>query len=62
MSANDLPTKARSQRKPLNEPLRRRPSSGAAGQDRGKAYRDVMKRLSYVRPGKRLTRDELNER
>ncbi|MGD9850815.1 MAG: hypothetical protein AB7T38_06095 [Nitrospirales bacterium] len=34
-----------------------------AGQGAGEAnYRDLMKRLQYVRPGRQFSRQELNER
>jgi len=67
MSAEDLlieraRKKARQEHKSLNELFRQWLSNYAAREDRGKAYRDLMKRLSYVKSGKRFTRDELNER
>lgn len=54
--------KARSQRTTLNAAFREWLIQFTEQQDRAKEYTDLMRRLRYVQPGRRFSRDELNER
>jgi hypothetical protein len=55
--------KAASEHQSLDQLVQQWLSEYVAGQDRVERYRQLMRRLSYVRaPERRLTRDELNER
>ncbi len=53
--------KAVQERKVLNV-LFREWITGYVRQGRDGKYRDLMKKLSYASPGKKFTREELNER
>jgi len=55
-------SKAREQHTTLNEAFRRWLVQFTSQQDRAHEYKELMHRLSYVKPGRRLSRDELNER
>jgi hypothetical protein len=53
---------ARSRRTTLNEAFREWLEQYAAQAGGGAAVDALMRRLQHVRPGKRFTRDEMNER
>jgi hypothetical protein len=52
---------ARSQRKTLNQAFREWLMQYTARSGRAKEFDSLMKRLRHVRPGRRFTRDEMNE-
>ena len=53
---------ARAQRKTLNTAFREWLTQFTAGEGDAQAYRELMKRMRYVKAGAHFTRDELNER
>jgi hypothetical protein len=53
---------ARSKRTTLNQEFRTWLESYARPNDVAAQYRDLMKRLNYVKVGRKFTRDEMNER
>ena len=53
---------ARTQRTTLNAAFREWLRQYTAQPDAGQRYDEVMRRLSYVRAGRKYTRDEMNER
>jgi hypothetical protein len=54
--------RARREHTTLNDAFRDWLARYAGAGDRSADYDGLMKRLSYARPGRRFTRDELNER
>ena len=54
--------KAREQHTTLNAAFREWLVQFTAQQDRAKQYKDLMRRLRYVRADRHYSRDELNER
>jgi len=54
--------KAALQNRSLNAAFREWLEQYADGGDASEAYRNLMERLSYARPGRTFTREEMNER
>lgn len=54
--------RARNEGRELNQVFREWLARYVKGSTGGRDYAGVMKRLSYARPGRRFSRDELNER
>jgi hypothetical protein len=54
--------KARQQKKTLNAAFREWLEDYTGRRDRVKEFRELMKRLEYVRPGRKFTREEANSR
>jgi hypothetical protein len=54
--------KAARQNRTLNSAFREWLAQYSAEGDVGEGYRGMMERLGYVRPGRKFTRDEMNER
>ena len=53
---------ARKQNTTLNVAFREWLAEYSGRRDRSKQFRDLMKKLDYVRPGRKFTRDEANSR
>jgi len=53
---------AQRQRTTLHELFRDWLKRLGGAEDRARDYRELMDRLSYVRPGRKFTREEMNER
>jgi hypothetical protein len=54
--------RAREQHTTLNQAFREWLVQFTGRQDRVKRYEDLMRQLQHVRPGRRFSRDEMNER
>jgi hypothetical protein len=54
--------RARQQKKTLNVAFREWLAEYAGSRDRVREYRELMKRLEYVRPGRKFSREEANAR
>lgn len=54
--------RARREKKTLNTAFREWLAEYSGRRDRSKDYRELMKRLSYVRPGRKFTREEATSR
>jgi hypothetical protein len=54
--------KARKQHTTLNVVFREWLAEYSGRQDRSKQFRDLMKKLDYVQPGRKFSRDEANSR
>jgi hypothetical protein len=54
--------KAREQHTTLNQAFREWLVQFTTQQDRVKQYEDLMRQLRHIRPGRRFSRDEMNER
>jgi len=53
---------ARKEKKTLNIKFREWLEDYTGGSARARRYRELMKRLDYVRPGRKFTREEMNSR
>jgi hypothetical protein len=54
--------RARQQGTTLNAAFRKWLAEYVQGGDRAREYRELMKRLDYVRAGRKFTREEMNSR
>lgn len=54
--------KARAEKRSLNDAFREWLERYARTSDPGRNYRELMKKLSYVEPGRKFSREEMNER
>lgn len=54
--------KAREEKRSLNDAFREWLERYARASDPGRKYRELMKKLSYVEPGRKFSREEMNER
>ncbi|MBE7560325.1 hypothetical protein HS125_15835 [bacterium] len=54
--------KARRENRTLNQAFREWLSQYTGAEQQARQFRRLMEELSYVRPGRKLTREEMNER